>query len=190
MSRLRDKSVFRSRAIWKNWRWWMLSRLLKVYGMQVGSGTHVGSRLTLTWPHQVCIGDGCLIEHDVYLKFDGIWEVGPKIRFGNKVFVGFGCEFNIRAGITVGRDCLIASGCRFVDHDHGIERSAIMRSQAGPESPIEIGPDVWIGCNCVILKGVMIGEGAVVAAGAVVTKSIPEYEIWAGVPARRIAERS
>jgi len=64
-----------------------------------------------------------------------------------------------------------------------------MRSQAGPESEITIGSDVWLGCHVVVLKGVCIGDGAVVGAGAVVTKSVPEGEIWAGVPAVKIGTR-
>ncbi|WP_197138550.1 acyltransferase [Crateriforma conspicua] len=189
MSRFRDKVAFRMQAIVAVWKCAAFIRWLRLRGMQLGHGNSIGRQMRVTWPHQVKIGNECLFERDVILKFDGIWQTGPRMRFGDKVFVGTGCEFNIRAGIAVGNDCLIASGCRFVDHDHGIERSALMRSQPGPESPIEIGPDVWIGCNCVVLKGVKIGQGAIVGAGAVVTKSIPDYEIWAGVPAKKIAKR-
>jgi acetyltransferase-like isoleucine patch superfamily enzyme len=56
----------------------------------------------------------------------------------------------------------------------------------GIEKEIVIGSNVWIGCNVVVLKGVGIGNSAVVAAGAVVTKSIPPYEIWGGVPAKKL----
>ena len=52
-----------------------------------------------------------------------------------------------------------------------------------------IEPDVWCGANVTILKGVHIGKGSVIAAGAVVTKNIGEYEIWAGVPAKKIRNR-
>lgn len=52
-----------------------------------------------------------------------------------------------------------------------------------------IGPDVWIGCGAIVMTGVSIGEGAIVAAGAVVTHDVPSYEIHAGVPARRIGQR-
>jgi acetyltransferase-like isoleucine patch superfamily enzyme len=129
------------------------------------------------------------MEDGIFIKFDGIWKPGPSICFGNHVFIGSGTEFNIRIGLSVGNDTLIASGCRFVDHDHGISLGALMRKQEGPESPIKIGSDVWLGCNVVVLKGVTIGDGAIVAAGAVITKSIGENEIWAGVPARKIGNR-
>ena len=55
--------------------------------------------------------------------------------------------------------------------------------------PPVIGDDVWIGVNVVILRGVRIGDGAVIAAGAVVAKDVPENEIWGGVPARFIRKR-
>lgn len=144
----------------------------------------------MTWPHQVQLGNGCVVEQLTYFKFDGIWSEGPSIVISDHVFIGANCEFNIRSGISIGKHSLIASGSRFVDHDHGTDRSMWMRTQPGPESSITIGEDVWIGCNCVVLKGVTIARGAIAGAGAVVTKSIPEYEIWAGVPARKISERA
>ena len=56
-------------------------------------------------------------------------------------------------------------------------------------APIIIGDDVWLGVNVVILKGVNIGRGAIVAAGSVVTKSIAPYEIWGGMPAKKMSDR-
>lgn len=163
--------------------WW------RAQGMRIGRGTKLPA-ITATWPHQVQIGANCLIERGTIFKYDGIWGVGPSLVIGDGTFLGSGCEFNFREGITIGRDCLIASGCRFVDHDHGISRrDRPMREQLGEESPIVIEDDVWLGCNVVVLKGVRIGRGSVVGAGAVVTKSIPPYEIWAGVPAVRLRVR-
>lgn len=190
MSRLIQHSmfVFRSRYFnrfisWARKQWYMMA------GMQVGKIT-VLPKLEVTWPHQVAIGDRCRLENGLYFKFDGIWKPGPAIRIKNNVFIGSGCEFNIRAGIVVGNDSLIASGCRFIDHDHGIALNELIGKQHGPEKEIIIGSDVWLGCNVVVLKGVHIGDGAVVAAGAVVTKSIPANEIWGGVPAKKLGSRS
>ena len=164
--------------------WW---RLL---GMQIGRGTSLPP-LHVTWPHQVALGADCVIEHDVYFKYDGIWAPGPSLLIRDRVFIGFGCEFNVKRRIEIGDDCLIASGCKFIDHDHDITRSdRPMREQSnGAEAEIVLAADVWLGVNVVILKGVHVGRGAIVGAGAVVTKNIPDYEIWAGVPARKIGER-
>jgi acetyltransferase-like isoleucine patch superfamily enzyme len=160
----------------------------RAIGMQVGKHTQL-PKIFVTWPHQVRIGGHCLLEHSIYFKYDGWWEPGPSIIIGNAVFIGSSCEFNIAQKITIGNNCLIASGSRFIDHDHGIAKAELMRLQNTTRSEILIEEDVWIGCNCIVLKGVHIGTGAIIAAGAVVTKSIPSYEIWAGVPAKKIGER-
>lgn len=162
--------------------WWSLQ------GAKFGFGTHV-SRLQITWPHQVQTGANCHIESDVCFKFDGIWQLGPSIVIGDRVFVGRDCELNIRRRLQIGDDCLIASGCKFIDHDHGSQVGSPMNTQPGIDSPIVLENDVWLGVNVIVLKGVTIGQGAIVGAGAVVTKSIPTLEIWAGVPARKMGER-
>jgi acetyltransferase-like isoleucine patch superfamily enzyme len=158
-------------------------------GMHVGHET-VLPNVKVTWPHQVSIGNNCALESNITFKFDGVWQPGPSIQIMNRVFLGSGCEFNIREGIIIGNDSNIASGCRFIDHDHGIEDGRLIGSQPSNEEAIKLGDDVWLGCNVVVLKGVQIGDGAVVGAGAVVTKSILSKEIWAGVPARKIGQRS
>ncbi len=157
-------------------------------GMKIGKGTYL-PKLYVTWPHQVFLGKNCKLEKNVYFKYDGPWLPGPRIVIGDTVFIGAGCEFNINEGITIGNDSLIASGCKFIDHNHGTNIKQLMHSQVGAGYPIVIGNDVWLGCNVIVLNGVVIGHGAVVAAGAVVTKSIPSNEIWGGVPAKKIGER-
>lgn len=181
-----QSACFRLRTLAKfqsiRWLWW------SVQGATFGSGTSI-PKLQMTWPHQVRIGAQCLLEDDIYFKFDGIWQPGPSIIVGDRVFLGKNCEFNVRQRVQIGDDCLIASGCKFVDHDHGVEIGQPMNLQEGREAAIVLAEDVWLGCNVVVLKGVTIGRGAIVGAGAVVTKSIPAMEIWGGVPARKIGER-
>lgn len=159
-------------------------------GARFGRGTSVPS-LFITWPHQVAIGASCILEPDIYFKYDGIWQPGPSIVVEDRVFIGRGCEFNIRNHIQIGRESLIASGCKFIDHDHAMTLDqGPMNLQPCPDAPIVLEEDVWLGVNVVVLKGVTIGKGAVVGAGAIVTKSIPACEIWAGVPARKVGTRS
>ena len=185
-----DRAVFRFRATAADavaelrTAWW------RALGMEIGTGTRL-PQVRVTWPHQVSLGDNCTLESDIYFKFDGIWAPGPSIVIRERVFIGLGCEFNIRKKIEVGANCLIASGCKFIDHDHGTaRRDAPMNQQAdGAEAEIIVEEDVWLGVNVIVLKGVQIGRGAIVAAGAVVTKDIGAYEIWGGVPARKIGER-
>ncbi|WP_197062230.1 acyltransferase [Flavobacterium rivuli] len=156
--------------------------------MQIGKKTYV-PKCSITWPHQVSLGDDCRLEHDIYFHYDGIWKEGPSIIIGNNVFVGFGCEFNITKKITIGDDCLIASGSKFVDHNHGTSLTELIRIQKSPEKEIVIGNNVWIGANVVVLKGVTIFDGAIIAAGAVLNKNVPANEIWGGIPAKKIGDR-
>jgi acetyltransferase-like isoleucine patch superfamily enzyme len=161
---------------------------LQILGARIGKGTWM-SRCRIPWPHQVTIGEKCVLEPDIYFKFDWYWKPGPNILIGNRVFIGRGVEFNIQGGIQIGDDCLIASGCIFVDHDHGLGLAKLMRSQLQEAHRIKIGENVWIGANSVILKGIDIGDGAVVGAGSIVTKSVPSNEVWCGNPARKVRER-
>ncbi len=160
----------------------------KFMGMKIGKESYLKSPF-ITWPHQVRIGNYCNLEHHIIFKFDGIWCKGESIILKDNVFIGSNCEFNIRKKIIIGNNSLIGSGSRFIDHDHGINLGELIRNQLCPEKEIIIGEDVWVGCNVVILKGVHIGDGAVIAAGAVVNKSIPPLEIWGGVPAKKISNR-
>jgi len=191
MGSLFDRIAFRLRDIA---RAWLVAQPRTLYwrllGLRCGAGTLL-PRVYVTWPHQVAVGARCILEPDIYFKFDGIWRPGPSITIGDDSFVGAGCEFNIRQGITVGPHALIGSGCRFVDHDHGFATRTVPMAQqtAGGEEAITLEEDVWIGAEAVILKGVTIGRGAIIAAGSVVTKPVGAFETWGGVPARKIGMR-
>ena len=166
-------------------RLWLFRRL----GMQVGGGSAIG-RVVVGWPNQVRVGVGTQVLDGVAFDYcHGVWRPGPAITVGDRCYVGRGVDFNCRERIAVGNDCLIAAGCRLIDHDHGMAVGEPMRAQVGPEGAITVEDDVWLGANVVVLKGVTIGRGAVVAAGAVVTRSVPAYEIWGGVPAKRLGGR-
>jgi acetyltransferase-like isoleucine patch superfamily enzyme len=162
--------------------------LLRLIGANIGRRTNV-PRIKVTWPHQISIGDDCVLQQDIFFNFDHYWVPGPSILIGNRVFIGSGVEFNIRERVEVGDDTMIASGVKIIDHDHGIGTEKPMRMQGITSAPISISQDVWIGANAIILKGVHLGRGSIVAAGAVVTKTVPEMEIWGGVPSKKIGER-
>ena len=154
-------------------------------GAKIGQGTWL-PRVQVPWPHQLSIGQQCIVEAGVYFKYDGFWKPGPSIHIGDRVFIGRNTEFNIGTGITISNDCLIASGCTFVDSDHGTEPDCPMNAQPLKGAHIVLEENVWIGAQCMVLKGVRLGRGAVIGAGSVVTKSVPAGEIWAGIPARRL----
>ena len=167
--------------IWRNYWYAFL-------GMKIGKGTYL-PKIVVNWPQKIQFGENCVLEKNIILKFDDIWSRGYSIVFGNNVFIGQGCEFNITGGLNVDDNCLIASGCKFIDHDHGIDGPALMRLQKLRVEPIFVGKGAWLGVNVVVLRGVSIGAGAVVGAGSVVTKSVGENEVWAGVPAKFIRKR-
>ena len=187
-TRLIQKVAFKLR--WHSRPMSLLRRLWwTAQGASIGRGTLV-PRLLVTWPHQLRIGANCTLEQDIYFKFDGFW-IPPKsaIVVEDGVFIGRGCEFNIRARVTIERCARLAAGCKLIDHDHEIPPVDRPQGGGGREEPIVIGEDAWLGANVIVLRGVTVGAGAIVGAGAVVTRSIPPNEIWGGVPARKIGER-
>lgn len=103
----------------------------------------------------------------------------------NADFIGPYSSIVARQRVEIGSGSKIAERVTVRDgnHDHAVKLSQMKFSSA----PIVIGEDVWVGANSVILTGVQIGEGATVAAGAVVTKSVPTNETFGGVPARKIS---
>ncbi len=187
MSAFYHKACFRARSIAKAWAAIARGVYWRLQGMRVGRGTLLPP-VKITWPHQVRIGRECILEPGIHFKFDGIHSPGPSIVIGDHCFIGGSCEFNICEGLRIGRRSAIASGCKFIDHDHGIEGLRLDENQ-GAKAAISLGEDVWLGVNVVVLKGVAIADGAVVGAGAVVTRSIPPHEIWAGIPAKKIGHR-
>lgn len=108
---------------------------------------------------------------------------GAKIEIGHHVGMS-GCVIASKELVRIGNHVLLGSGCLIMDFDgHSIE-PIDHRSGGGIASPIVIEDDVFIGTRAIILKGVHIGRGSVVGAGAVVTKDVPPYCIVAGNPAR------
>lgn len=167
-----------------------LKFLLILRGLSVGENTLI-SNLHINWPNQVKIGKNSKFEKNVTVKYAKPYNKGKSITIGDNVFVGNGCEFNITKSIIIENNVLISSGCRFIDHDHGFQQiNQNICTQPQVEKPIKISEGAWIGANCVILKGVVVGNGAIVGAGGIVTKNIPKNEIWAGVPASKIGTRN
>lgn len=109
-------------------------------------------------------------------------------------FSTIGEQNNLRAGggsIIIGSHCRISQQVSIVSSDHGIRRDSRIADQGWvSKGDIVIGDDVWIGCGSQVLAGVRIGTGAVIAAGSLVNKDVPEYAVVAGVPAKVVKFRS
>ena len=112
------------------------------------------------------------------------------ISFGEGTYCGEFCIFGVNDGIRIGKNVMIAQAVTIRDTDHrSVAIDIPMTKQGIVTSPVDIGDDVWIGHGAVILKGVRVGRGAIIAAGAVVNKDVPEYAIVGGIPARVLKMR-
>ena len=109
---------------------------------------------------------------------------GRNLRFGRDVFVNHGCTAMDLGGIDIGDDVLIGPNVHLISSGHPLD-PAIRRTQI-TTAPIRIGRGAWIAAGAMVLQGVAVGDDAVVAAGAVVTKDVPPRTLVAGVPAQVI----
>lgn len=117
---------------------------------------------------------------------------GSKIKIGADTYIG---EYNnIRAAngeVVIGDHCLVSQHITMVTTNHETTKGELIVNQKWTEQNnfVHIEDDVWIGANSVILPGITIHKGAVVAAGSIVTKDVPEYAIVAGNPAKILKYR-
>ena len=108
-------------------------------------------------------------------------DFGKNIVLGRRVFINAGCTFQDQGGVTIGDDSLIGHNVVFATLNHDLDPAR--RADMHP-APIVVGRNVWIGSNATVLPGVSIGDNAVVAAAAVVTKDVPAGTVVVGSPAR------
>ena len=132
--------------------------------------------------------------HSQIYDFVVMRAVGGKgdITLGAHCYVNPHCVLYSGNGIVLGDYVLVGPNCSIVPANHAFDRLDVpMRRQGFMPSRggVEIADDVWIGAGCTILDGARIGRGAVIAAGSVVRGEVGAYEIWGGVPARRIGRR-
>lgn len=110
-------------------------------------------------------------------------DFGKNITLGKNVFINAGCKFQDQGGILIDDGALIGHGVVIATLNHDMDPE---KRQALHPSPVHIGKNVWIGANSTITPGVTIGDNAVVAAGAVVTKDVAADTVVGGVPAKPI----
>jgi len=110
-------------------------------------------------------------------------SIGKNTSIGNYTFI------YASKSIEIGDDCMIAPFCYLVDSNHGTSSITKMNRQENITNPIKIGNDVWIGAKSIILPGIKIGNGVVIAGGAVVTSDLDSMGIYGGVPAKKLNMR-
>ena len=144
---------------------------------------------------EVNIGASSNIEASIYLE-----RAGARVRIGARTHVGANTLVTCAEEVSIGDDVLIAFDVLISDHDsHALNfcerQHDVSDWMRGVKdwgrvmfAPIRIGDKAWIGARAILLKGVQIGEGGVVAAGAVVTRDVPAWTLVAGNPARPVKE--
>ena len=128
------------------------------------------------------------VEHDLHCARDS----RPELHVGDGTYIGEMNNLRAAGGIRIGKKCLISQGVSIISSNHSIDRSIFITDQPSrtDRAGVVIEDDVWLGAGVTILPGVTVGRGAIVAAGSVVTSSIGEYQIVAGVPARFLRMRT
>jgi acetyltransferase-like isoleucine patch superfamily enzyme len=116
-------------------------------------------------PWDIVISDGLALDDYVVLLTTGSRANSPRMVIGNGTYVNRFTMFDASERIEVGRNCLVGPSCYITDHDHGNEKDTLITQQPLVSSPVRIGNNVWIGAGAIILKGVTIGDGTVIAAG-------------------------
>lgn len=146
---------------------------LKIYGeiYLINPNIELGKNVVL-YPNIMFFGDGKIIIED-----------NVSIGMGTIIYS------SKKGGVHIGKNTQIAAQCYIIDMDHGIRKNSIIRTQENTVGKIEIGDDVWIAANSVVLKGSNIKDGAIIGANSLVKGIIPPYAIAVGSPAKVIKYR-
>jgi galactoside O-acetyltransferase len=146
-------------------------------------------------------GNKCTIRIGEDNDLGGRWlihEPAAEIQIGSRTEIPDGCDLDVVESITLGDDVLVAAEVYIADHDshhsdwslrsndHLARRTGQKDWSVVPRAPVRIEDKAWIGRRAMVLKGVTIGEGAIVAAGSVVTRDVDPWTVVAGVPATEI----
>jgi acetyltransferase-like isoleucine patch superfamily enzyme len=139
----------------------------------------IGRRGTIRFGRFVWVGDGSKIRcHE------------GEVEIGRKTVIGQECTISAYQRVRIGEQCVIADRAMFIDFDHGVvEVERPIRLQGIYKRDVEVGSNVWIGYGACVLRGVRVGDNAVIGTNSVVTKDVPANAVVAGIPARIIRMR-
>lgn len=164
----------------------MLKLILGVLSLNLSLQRVLWPFSKLFWRHVLkSLGDNTVIMR-------GVEIIQPNnVCIGRNVYIGKNCALYGYENISIGENSLIARDTIFLTRSHIFDQLEIpIRMQGYSSAPITIGDNVWIGARVTILPGVTIGKGSVVAAGSIVNKSVPEFTVVGGVPAKILKPRS
>ena len=116
--------------------------------------------------------------------------VDGRLKLGDRSYVGRNSYLGVHESIEIGPESLVGAYSYVISGNHAYaSRTVPIRDQGYTGGRIVIGRGVWLGTHVVVLPGVTIGDGAIVAAGSVVNRDVPAYQVWGGVPARFLKDR-
>jgi acetyltransferase-like isoleucine patch superfamily enzyme len=144
-----------------------------------------GSVLQIGDKGRIELGRWAWVGHDCKLRcHEGVISIGAKTVLGQE------CTISAYQHVSVGRECVIADRVMLIDFDHGVvEVDRPIRQQGIYKRDVRVGNNVWVGYGACILRGVTVGDNAIIGTSAVVTKDVPANAVVAGVPARVIRMR-
>jgi acetyltransferase-like isoleucine patch superfamily enzyme len=170
-----------------------------------------GCNVTIRHPHRIRFGDNIIIDDNAVLDGKGESDItidigsgsiigrnsilsckGGSIRLAERVNISVNCTLISETLLRIGENVLIAGHCYLIaGGNHGLDRTdiPILEQPLIEMGGIDIREHCWLGANVTVLDGVTIGRDSVAAAGSVVTKSVPEYHIVGGVPAKVLRDR-
>lgn len=159
--------------------------------IRLGKGVFIDDNCVLDAKGQsdegISLGDGVVLARNSILSCKG-----GSIEIGENSNISANCLLISETSLKLGKNVLVAGMSYIIaGGNHGIERTdiPIIRQPVFSKGGVTVEDNVWLGANVTILDGVTIGRDSVIAAGAVVNKSIPEFTIAAGVPAKVIKQR-
>ena len=168
-----------ARWLWLKLRWRGRLRTDGLCFVCPGVKLEIGRHATVTLGRWSWLGHDCKVR-----AHEGHVSIGAKSVLGQE------CTISAYQRISIGRECIIADRVMMIDFDHGmVEVERPIREQGIYKRDVQIGHNVWIGYGACVLRGVKIGDNSVVGTSAVVTCSVPENAVVAGIPARIIRMR-
>ena len=163
---------------------WSLRRL-RAAGVQLGEEPALMGSVLVGYGPGITLGNYVRLGDGVYL---GTFP-GGELIIGDNTYLGKGTIILAYERVVIGRDCELAPYTYITDVNHGFHRGELIRKQPLSPEPVAIEDDVWFGSFVKVMPGVRIGRGAVVGAGAVVTRDVEPDTVVVGVPAHAIGER-
>jgi acetyltransferase-like isoleucine patch superfamily enzyme len=161
--------------------------LLSSQFQQIGAGSRVVPPFRFAQLHQISLGENVIIHADCWITGLGDpSEKGVKLSIGSHAGIGMGATIMAARQVVIGEYVVLARNVYISDHAHAFKDVTIPISRQGIDNikPVSIGRHTWLGQNAVVLPGVSIGEHCVIGANSVVNRSVPDFSVAVGAPAR------